>query len=83
MAGEQGFARYVNEWGLEEGISQFRLDEPITVACTLKEAHLVKTNIVFESMKQKGRTFVFCPVHNDFVDISLKEESSNLQSGGL
>ena len=63
-------ARYIDEYVLEEGIQRFRLDEPITVVCSIKEPHTVRTDRFYSSDKKEG-AFVFCPVHHDFFDASV------------
>lgn len=75
----ENFVRYLDKYVLEEGLSRFMFDKPITVACTLKkgEMHLVKTDVIFESNKQEGE-FVFCPRHKEFFNIGVASRENLL-----
>lgn len=68
------FAWHAGAHVLEEGVDRFELDHKITVACTIDKnnPHLVETQTVYTSEKRKGKTFVFCPKHKDYFDITYK-----------
>lgn len=65
--------QYLDEYVLDEGIQRFTLPRVCTFVCTIKNPHRIETDIIFQSDKQKG-TFVFCPKHYDFIDVSIKPE---------
>ena len=60
---------YLDEYVVEEGVQRFMFPKPQTFVCTLKEPHLVETDIIYMSDKKEG-AFIFCRKHHEFVDIS-------------
>lgn len=64
---------YLDEYVLDNGIQRFMLPKPLTFVCSIGTTHAVESEIIFLSDKREG-TFVFCPKHNEFIDVSIKEE---------
>ena len=73
MRNKPNLIHYIDEYVIEEGIQRFRFPMRQTFVCTLKEPHLVDTDLVFISDKKKG-AFIYCPKHHDFFDVSFKPE---------
>lgn len=67
------FVSYLDEYVIIEGIQRFMLPKKYTFVCTIGEPHKVDTEIIYQSDKKEG-TFVFCPKHNEFIDVSAEEK---------
>lgn len=65
-------ASYAGEFAGIEGIDKFFLMHKIQVACCIDplDVHILTSDTMITSEKLEGHTFVFCPKHNDFVDIT-------------
>jgi hypothetical protein len=68
-------AEYIDEVAGVEGIDRFKLKRKIEFVCTLdpNNAHFVSTDTLITSQNQKGHTFVYCPKHKDYMDVTLVE----------
>jgi len=77
--GQENKARavYLNEYMLG-GMERFLLDKALTVACGLKEPHLVELNIVYISDRRKS-VFGFCPIHKDFFEAGYNKSITILE----
>lgn len=73
---------YLDEYVLEDGIQRFMLPKPYTFVCTIGRTHAVESEIVFLSDRREG-TFVFCPKHSEFIDVSAPSDfDGHFELGG-
>jgi len=74
-------AQYIGEVAGIEGIDRFSLEKKLEFVCTLDpaNAHIIRVGFVFTSDKEKGKTYVFCYKHQDYVDVTFltKEADSH------
>lgn len=66
-------AEYIHE--IAKGIDKFKLPNKLEFICVLdpNNAHIVSTDTLITSQMMKGHTYIYCPKHKDYMDISSVE----------
>ena len=66
-------AEYINE--IAKGFDKFKLPQKLEFACILdpNNPHLIRTDILITSQMMKGHTYIYCPKHKDYIDITCVE----------